>query len=286
MKWSKQELSLLKENFHKGRTEVQNLLENRNWTAIKQKAIQLKLANPRFWTKEECDFLIENYSQKGAKFCAERLNKNSKTVSKKANKLGLKSNVLKEKRKSSGHVKDISGKICGYLVVESLAFINDKCQSIWNCKCVCGNLKQASSISLRLNKNISCGCKRNKKITERCYTGGKYISGAEFGAYKTNAKRRNHQIDMTLEDVENLYEKQNGKCSLSGIPVVFNTTITNGGGKVINGNASIDRRDNSKGYTKDNIQIVDKDVNMAKQRLSQQDFIDMCCRIADHQRNL
>ena len=48
------------------------------------------------------------------------------------------------------------------------------------------------------------------------------------------------------------------------------------------GNASIDRIDSSKGYTKDNIQIVTKTINLAKRSLSDDDFIQMCLEVSEY----
>ena len=47
----------------------------------------------------------------------------------------------------------------------------------------------------------------------------------------------------------------------------------------------MDRIDPDKGYIPDNIQLVDKRINMMKQSLSQEEFIDLCCKVADHYRN-
>jgi hypothetical protein len=46
--------------------------------------------------------------------------------------------------------------------------------------------------------------------------------------------------------------------------------------------ASIDRIDSSKGYEEGNIQWVHKHVNFMKRTYSQDYFIDMCKKIAEH----
>lgn len=64
--------------------------------------------------------------------------------------------------------------------------------------------------------------------------------------------------------------KQHRKCNLSGVELEFDKTNS----------ASLDRIDNTKGYTLENVQWVHKDINRMKNVFSQDYFIDMCHRIA------
>ncbi len=159
---------------------------------------------------------------------------------------------------------------------------------------LCQKIFYVTPGAITQGNNKSCGCYNIQVTKERNYKGGKYVTGAEFCYYKNNAKSRNLEFSITIQDIEEVYEKQNFKCALSGIDVVFNTTQTNGPGekykngrlKPFKGNASIDRRDNTKGYVKNNIQIVDKYVNEAKWDRTEKDFIEMCCKVADFSRIL
>lgn len=199
--------------------------------------------------------------------------------------------------KSSARIKDIVGKRYGRLTVKSFSHISETSKaSYWNCACDCGNESQVQYTNLKTTK--SCGClsieagKKWGKINgEKCYKGGKYLTATEFSSYKTGAKIRNLEFSISIEDVEKVYKQQNFKCKLSGRYLVFNTRISTGDeskrgqNKIIRGDASIDRIDSSKGYTVDNIQIIHKDINVAKQAKSDEDFIKMCCEVADHARN-
>jgi hypothetical protein len=80
--------------------------------------------------------------------------------------------------------------------------------------------------------------------------------------------------DLKPEDIVNMYNLQNGKCALTGWDIGWSE-------KGLTSTVSIDRIDSSEGYTLDNIQLVHKDVNMAKQQFSQEYFIQMCTAIAD-----
>jgi len=66
----------------------------------------------------------------------------------------------------------------------------------------------------------------------------------------------------------------NGRCSLSGRPLVFESNYIT--------TPSIDRIDSSKGYTDDNIQWVGASINNAKATLDNNDFIELCADIARH----
>ena len=79
---------------------------------------------------------------------------------------------------------------------------------------------------------------------------------------------------LSIEDVWLLYQKQEGVCALSGLPIAWSAV----------GNehtASIDRIDSSKGYTTCNTQLLHKDANMMKQSFSQEAFVAMCKAVAD-----
>jgi len=76
-----------------------------------------------------------------------------------------------------------------------------------------------------------------------------------------------------------LYERQNRKCAISGLPIVFgkhNTETT----------ASLDRIDSAIGYEKDNIQWVHKDVNIMKNIFPLEYFLGMCKKITDKYPNI
>lgn len=77
-------------------------------------------------------------------------------------------------------------------------------------------------------------------------------------------------FDLTERFVFSLFKKQNGLCAISNLPLILGN------------NASLDRIDSSKGYIKGNVQWVDKYVNLAKGHLSEDFFIQLCRRVANH----
>lgn len=70
---------------------------------------------------------------------------------------------------------------------------------------------------------------------------------------------------ITLEDVKQKVEEQNGKCVFTGRILEWTDNDMN--------KASIDRIDSSKGYTPDNIQIVTRVANQAKSDMSDKEFL-------------
>ena len=70
------------------------------------------------------------------------------------------------------------------------------------------------------------------------------------------AKLRNLKVEITPDDVYNLYIKQKKKCALSGWEVYL--------GRDQKFTASVDRIDSDGDYTIDNIQIVHKIINRLK----------------------
>lgn len=73
---------------------------------------------------------------------------------------------------------------------------------------------------------------------------------------------------------------QQHKCCFSGISLEPDKTKT-----LQEQNLSIDRKDSYKGYTLDNIQLVDKRINMMKGSLSDEEFVDLCVKVALYRGN-
>lgn len=77
--------------------------------------------------------------------------------------------------------------------------------------------------------------------------------------------------DLDIEFLMKLYEDQEGKCAVSGRQM----THICGEGNIAT-NMSIDRLNPLGEYTEDNIQLVCRQVNIMKQRLTQEDLAGWC----------
>lgn len=179
-------------------------------------------------------------------------------------------------RKTKNLINQIFNKLT---IKECAGFTNTKTnRKLWKCQCECGQFCIVSGFDLMRNHTKSCGCLST-------YTGGKYISGKQFASLRGQAKRRKIEFTITLIYIEKIFEQQNKLCKYTKIPIYFDSTRKNGikingKNKILAGTASIDRKDSKKGYVEDNIQIVHKDVNLAKHIKSDEEFIKMCHLIA------
>lgn len=112
------------------------------------------------------------------------------------------------------------------------------------------------------------------------WTGYGEISGQFWNQIVKGAKKRKYKIEITIKEAWEQVLKQNKKCAISGLDLVFKTF-----GRDKNHNASLDRIDSSKGYTLNNIQWVHKDLNIMKQSYSNEYFIKMCSLVGNFNKN-
>ncbi len=142
----------------------------------------------------------------------------------------------------------------------------------------CGNLqsylrKNYAKESLRLNK--MCKVCSNRVVDNSHLGFYKDIPISWFNKVKVCAETRGLKFELTIEYIWELYVEQDNRCSLSDIAIGWSEI---GQRHTI----SIDRIDSSKGYLKDNVQLVQKDINMMKQAYSQDYFIQLCKEVANN----
>ena len=130
--------------------------------------------------------------------------------------------------------------------------------------------------SLRLGKE----CKKcSNKHAENCHRGWhRGIRISWFNKFKTSAETRGIDWDLSLDDVADIMDDQGCKCALTGWDITFPAT-----GHPDQSAASIDRIDSSLSYTRGNVQIVERRVNMMKGKYTQDEFIAVCCAVASNQ---
>lgn len=106
------------------------------------------------------------------------------------------------------------------------------------------------------------------------------LNGCKSRISRGKMSYRNLKFDLDAEFLKNLWTAQNGECAISGIPM----TYIHGSGKHTT-NASIDRIDPLKGYTKDNVQLVCSQVNMMKSNMEMDELYMFCENILKHKKN-
>lgn len=134
--------------------------------------------------------------------------------------------------------------------------------------------KNYAAGSLKANKE--CKACANKKV-DNCHRGWhRGIRISWFNKFKTGAEVRGLEWKISLDDLADLYEQQDYRCALTDANIVFPEV-----GHPQEALASIDRIDSKIGYTKDNVQLVTKQVNMMKQSYDQEFFIATCVAVAN-----
>jgi hypothetical protein len=179
-------------------------------------------------------------------------------------------------------IRDLTGQKWNKLQVLGRASSERTGEIRWDCVCDCGVKTTVSTdhITRKTNPVKSCGCHRKKRgVEHKDWAGVGDISGNWWSSHITREINQNkrHKVcmDLTIEWAWNLFLKQDRKCALSGIPLVF-------GNRSDYNTASLDRIDSSKGYEIGNVQWVHKDINFMKRTYSQEYFIQMCKLVAEN----
>lgn len=103
-----------------------------------------------------------------------------------------------------------------------------------------------------------------------------FLKQARHGI-KQKRKNRNLEFSITSEELEEVWNSQNGKCNLTGESLTLGKSRTDS-----TRTASLDRIDSSVGYVKSNVQWLHKHVNNMKQSLNESYFIEMCRKIVNN----
>jgi hypothetical protein len=168
------------------------------------------------------------------------------------------------------------GKQFGKLVVIKDSGKKQNSHIIFECECECGNIINVQSYSLVTGNTTSCGCSARKRGKDHPnYTGYEEISHSIWLTLQYGAKSRNLPFDITIEYAWDLFIKQDRKCAISGVPLIFGRTRKTMSATT----ASLDRIDSSQGYIHNNVWWVHKNVNVMKWDFSLDEFIDWCHRI-------
>lgn len=147
-------------------------------------------------------------------------------------------------------------------------------------RCDCGYEKLHRPPSLQKRLTLCFRCSRIKKgENNSSWKGIGNLSGLEYSRIKRQAKNRGIHFSVSKLYLWDLYINQNGKCALSGLPIdlVKESYMS----RTQEQTASLDRIDNDIGYVEGNVQWVHKDINIMKNKHSQEYFIKMCKLVAE-----
>jgi biotin operon repressor len=225
----------------------------------------------KIFTKELDEILISNYDNYSIKELALQLKVCRVSIWKRAKELGL-SKKRKVQIKYHGYTKHIIEKIKDFgfdvLEIKNKKWLIVKCPN-------CTNSFKSTYERLKSRHTQSCGCLKGKKKRQ----GTKNISKTFFTRLLDGANKRNIEVNISIDDLENLIIKQNFKCFYTGWDISIGYQAIN---KIT---ASVDRIDSSKPYILNNICFVHKDINRIKQHYSIDYFKQLCKAVTEWQSN-
>ena len=174
---------------------------------------------------------------------------------------------------------DLTGKKFGKWTVMYRTSSSRSGATTWRCKCDCGLEKDVYGSHLSYGKSNGCvQCSKPKGKDSPYWNGvgdisGNYWDSIKRGADGTKDKRRKLELTITKEYAWELFQKQNGKCALTGMLLTINY-------RGEDHTASLDRIDSGKGYIEGNVQWIHKHINLMKNKLDQDYFIKLCKLVA------
>lgn len=136
---------------------------------------------------------------------------------------------------------------------------------------LCGKALDKSKFPAKRASNVCITCKSQQQESRISKSYENFLRNLHSQSKSGNThgtRSRDLLWDITSEDLTKMWEKQGGKCALSG---VYLTHHKDGSGAK-EYNASIDRISGEKGYTVQNTQLVCYRINIMKHTLSEDLF--------------
>lgn len=91
---------------------------------------------------------------------------------------------------------------------------------VWECECKCGNKCTVSSTLLRDGKIDKCkGCEYNLHIKEKIRAKNGRARNTWWTKFTGDAFLRGKKVLITVEYTDKLFDKQKGRCCLSGLEI-------------------------------------------------------------------
>jgi len=156
----------------------------------------------------------------------------------------------------------------------------------WLCRCTCGGQTHSRQDELLSGRTRSCGCLRRKEMSAhpigRKEPGSSYIR-YKFSYYRRNAEIARHTFQLSLEDFKSITAQNCHYCGQ--IPEMPRNPSTRWARRVYNETVpcnGIDRADSSEGYSKENCVPCCHKCNIAKHKMSAQEFAEWLSQAYHH----
>lgn len=171
----------------------------------------------------------------------------------------------------------------GMLQILELSHIHKRDGRYYKVKCDCGKeiVKKAWNL---LNTGTSCcGCQKETGKKNWKYKGCGLITGTNVSFLRQRARIKKIKFNLTARFLWKLFQKQGGKCALSGIPLGFEVSrhLARKATGSSSESASLDRTDPTKGYIKGNVKWVHKNVNYGKHKQSDEEYVQLCKKVVE-----
>lgn len=151
---------------------------------------------------------------------------------------------------------------------------------IWRVVCQCGNVFETQAQKIMTESKGGCkkcyGSKMRGSNSPH-WTGGQNVPGYFVAKIQTKLSRKSRLIDysLTLDYLDALWNKQDGRCAYTKLELSF-------GNHVDECTASLDRIDSSGDYIEGNVQFVHKTINKMKWDLTDMEFRNFCVLVANN----
>lgn len=194
----------------------------------------------------------------------------------------LKLDGLIEERKLIPKFENLSGKIFGDIEVichlKTGRYQKGGIFQVWKCKCLrCGHINNIRAGNLKNGQKTckTCSSKEASDTKKECL-----IDYNVWYSMISRAKERDIEVTLTQQDCLDIFNAQDRKCALSGVPIYFGATRSK------ESTASPDRINQKLGYIKGNVRWVHKYVNIMRNSISTEEFIWWCDTIAKYNNHL
>ena len=177
---------------------------------------------------------------------------------------------------SSGRIDEIGNRYGRLLVLERAPNCKHRFAQ-WLCRCDCDNLTTVRGTNLRNGKTISCGCWQRDMPRSNTLPDGMAVFNSLFLTWRSMAKQRDYVWELDKEQVRS-FTKQ--PCHYCGVePSQVSRKKDNNGDYIYNG---IDRINNAKGYSIDNVVSCCMWCNRAKSTRTEDEFYTWIKRVSNH----
>lgn len=157
-----------------------------------------------------------------------------------------------------------TGQLVGEWTIVTPTIVVDKEAKV-KCACSCGRERYVSCYTLIKGTSKSCKICQNENSSGSDNNNWKGVGAIPLSYFRT-ATTDDDRIALS-----ETWDDSNGKCAMTGWDISISDRT-----------ASPDRIDSSKGYTKDNIQWVHKNVNIAKNMFDNDYFLTICHSIVSN----